>query len=54
MERMADDYERALTRATAAPARAIARPPHLAPDPWRLTREVLAPLGEDLPADLTA
>jgi glycosyltransferase involved in cell wall biosynthesis len=46
VERMTDDYQRAIARAAAMSAPEVALPAHLRPDPLALTRETVAPFGD--------
>lgn len=45
VERMTDDYQRAIARAAAMSTPDVALPAHLRPDPLALTREMVAPFG---------
>ena len=46
VERMTDDYQRAIARAAAMSAPDVALPAHLRPDPLALTLETAAPFGD--------
>jgi glycosyltransferase involved in cell wall biosynthesis len=47
LERMTDDYQRAIARAAAFAAPAVQLPAHLRPDPLAFTRTLAEPFGED-------
>jgi hypothetical protein len=46
VERMTDDYQRAIARAAAMSAPDVALPAHLRPDPLAFTQELVAPFGD--------
>ncbi len=46
VERMTDDYQRAIARAAAMPVPDVRLPAHLRPDPLAFTREIVAPFGD--------
>ena len=47
LERMTDDYQRAISRAAAFSAPEVRLPAHLRPDPLALARTLAEPFGTD-------